>query len=252
MTTDSDFPICIDVDLPAHLQYGSLGTAMKWELWEAGTGPVELSVGFVDDVRSMSNFDRMRDLVKRFAPIWCEYAHVRFLFCDEIGRDPRQADIRISFSQPGNWSYFGKQAKNIPSLYPTMNLGSLRTPLREAEHRRVVLHEFGHALGLVHEHQNPKIRYTDEDGIEHEGIPWDKKAVYDYYKRAYGWDKTKVDDNVFKRYDANILRATEFDPKSIMIYAIQGEFTGGRFEVDWNNDLSEQDKAFIAELYPKP
>lgn len=252
MAAENEQPICIDMDLPAHLQYGSLGTAMKWELWSAGAGPVELTVGFVDDAGAMDNFAKLRDFVKRIAPIWSEHAYARFLFCDETGGDPSQANIRVSFSQPGNWSYIGKQASNIPKPHPTMNLGSLRDRLGEAEYRRIVLHEFGHALGLVHEHQNPNIKYTDENGAVHVGIPWDKKAVYDYYKDTYDWGVTKVDQNVFYRYDTDILRATEFDLASIMIYAIQGRFTGGRFEVGWNNDLSPMDISFIASLYPKP
>lgn len=252
MNSDNDQPICIDMDLPAHLQYGSLGTAMKWDLWQGDGGPIVLSVGFVDSASAIPNFTNCCDLVKRFAPIWSDYAYVRFVFCDEIGRDPADADIRITFSQPGNWSVYGKQAKNVPTPDPTMCLGSLLTPLHEHEYRRIVLHEFGHALGLVHEHQNPNITYTDENGVEREGIPWDKQAVYDFYLQEYGWEQEKVNSNVFERYDANILKATAFDPKSVMIYTIQGKFTGGRFEVDWNNELSEMDKAFIATLYPRP
>ena len=47
-----------------------------------------------------------------------------------------------------------------------MNYGWLTPDSDDDELRRVVLHEFGHALGLIHEHQNP------EGGIE-----WNEPAV---------------------------------------------------------------------------
>ena len=48
-----------------------------------------------------------------------------------------------------------------------MNYGWLTPESAQDEVRRVVLHEFGHALGLIHEHQNPK------GG----GIEWNRDAV---------------------------------------------------------------------------
>ena len=36
-----------------------------------------------------------------------------------------------------------------------MNYGWIDADSPEEELRSVVLHEFGHALGLIHEHQNP-------------------------------------------------------------------------------------------------
>jgi serralysin len=38
---------------------------------------------------------------------------------------------------------------------PTMNYGWMTPDSSDDEVHRVVAHEFGHALGLIHEHQNP-------------------------------------------------------------------------------------------------
>lgn len=53
-----------------------------------------------------------------------------------------------------------------------MNYGWLYPDTPDQEYSRVVLHEFGHALGAIHEHQHPEA-----------AIPWDKPKVYEYYAR---------------------------------------------------------------------
>ena len=47
-----------------------------------------------------------------------------------------------------------------------MNLGWIHDSKSEDELRSVVLHEFGHALGAVHEHESP-----------YASIPWNKEKV---------------------------------------------------------------------------
>jgi hypothetical protein len=104
----------------------------------------------------------------------------------------------------------------------------------------VVTHEFGHAIGCIHEHQNPA-----------NNIPWDKEAVYRYYQGPPNyWTREQVDINLFTRYEADISQFSAFDPQSIMLYPIPNEFTIGDFEVGWNKALSATDKQFIATVYP--
>ena len=50
-------------------------------------------------------------------------------------------------SGQGSWSYLGTDATRVPKESFTMNLGFVDRP--------TVLHEFGHSLGLIHEHQSP-------------------------------------------------------------------------------------------------
>lgn len=120
-----------------------------------------------------------------------------------------------------------------------MNYGWLTTVSTDAEYSRVVLHEFGHALGAIHEHQSPGA------GV----IPWDKEAVYAYYARQ-GWSRSRVDQNIFNRYAAATTNFSVFDAKSIMLYAIPDELTIGSYSVGWNRVLSETDKAFMRSNYP--
>lgn len=120
-----------------------------------------------------------------------------------------------------------------------MNYGWLTSNSPEEEFSRVILHEFGHSLGCIHEHQNPAGK-----------IPWNKEAVYRFYKQR-GWNKVRVDKNLFVKYEADQTQFSEFDQKSIMLYPIPRQLTDGKVEVGWNRQLSKTDKDFIGQMYPK-
>ena len=68
------------------------------------------------------------------------------------------AEIRVSFyADDGSWSAVGHDALNqsyFPPHQPTMKDGWLRDDTDDEEYQRVVLHEFGHALGM-RERQSP-------------------------------------------------------------------------------------------------
>jgi hypothetical protein len=185
-------------------------------------------------VRFLDGDPRVQAKVEQVAHEWSLYANIKFVF----GTDPN-AEIRISFTaDPGSWSYIGQDALNIPKSEPTMNYGWLKLNTDDQEYERVVLHEFGHALGCIHEHQNPATN-----------IPWNKPAVYRYYA-GLGWDKATVDHNLFETYSADHTQFTKFDTQSIMLYPIPKELTDGVFEIGWNTALSVTDKAYIAGIYP--
>jgi hypothetical protein len=104
--------------------------------------------------------------------------------------------------------------------------------------RRTVIHEFGHAIGLLHEHSNPI-----------SGIQWNKDTMYKEYARG-GWDKNTVDAQVFRVYNARYTNGTSYDPKSIMHYPIPRHHTLNGYSVDWNTDISEGDKKLVGMMYP--
>jgi hypothetical protein len=200
--------------------------AITGKLWQPGR---------VLRVRFLDGDPHVHERIPPFSHQWSAHANITF----EFGSDP-DAEIRISFQNQGSWSYLGTDALVIPKSQPTMNFGWLTQATPNDEYQRVVTHEFGHALGCIHEHQNPA-----------GSIPWDREAVYRYYQGPPNyWSREQVDINLFTRYDADISQFSAFDPKSIMLYPIPNEFTIGDFEVGWNKTLSSVDKQFIATIYP--
>ncbi len=121
---------------------------------------------------------------------------------------------------------------------PTMNLGWMSLALPESEARAVVLHEFGHALGLIHEHLNPA-----------QSIDWNFANVKADLRRTQRWDDATINTNMFARFGANDLFSTDVDPASIMMYPIPVHWTNNGFTAPFNTALSELDKALMREIY---
>jgi hypothetical protein len=170
-------------------------------------------------------------IAKEQANWWTEHANLKFEF-----DDAPNAEIRISFdSNDGAWSYVGTDARGIPLNQPTMNLGFLDGGTAG--------HEFGHAIGLAHEHQNPA-----------GGIQWNEPVVI----AALGgppnfWDEATTRHNVLAKYAVDQINGTGFDIDSIMLYFFPAEWTLNGIATKQNDILSALDKSFAAsaKMYPK-
>jgi hypothetical protein len=199
---------------------------------------------------------KAQERVIRIAREWMQYANVTFDF--EEGGAPRACkgdnseDIKVTFEDnKGWWSVPGTNSRGQD---PSMNLQffGVDTPMLkngqaapEGPIRATILHEFGHALGLLHEHQSPNANCDAE-------IDWD--AAYKI-GAGIGWDKGLVDRNFRQLASTTSLNATEVDRKSIMHYSLPPTlFKRGKEStcyVTENLELSEQDRKFIASIYPK-
>ncbi len=257
-TYDESIQMCVDRPLPPEQAAEAARVAIAENPANDPTGrlPREVGVGNIPieeiavligkrwqngrtlRVRFLDGDPAVQQKLQPFAHQWSDFANIHFAF----GNDP-DAEIRISFRDRGrSWSNLGTDALLVPRNQPTMNYGWLTPTSSTDEYSRVVLHEFGHALGCIHEHQNPSAN-----------IPWDREAVYRYYAGPpNNWTRAMVDQNLFRRYGASQTNFSAFDRKSIMLYAIDNALTVGDFSVGWNRVLSPADKQFIGTIYPKP
>ena len=184
-----------------------------------------------------------KKLQERVAAVSKEWvgANMARLFLTFKPMTEKKTDLRIAFQLgKGSWSYLGTYCRQIPEPQATMNFGWIDANSSDVELRSVVLHEFGHALGLIHEHQNPT-----------GGIKWNRDAVVaDLSGPPNNWDPATIENNMFKKYSPGEVSGTDVDPKSIMMYPIPAAWTLDGFSAGFNSELSEKDKTFIRFAYP--
>lgn len=188
------------------------------------------TIGDTIDIAFIGGTTKQRLFVRKYANEWLEYANLRFNWDVPLNK----SDVRISFKEGmGSWSYVGTDALFVNQNQPTMNFGWLDVS--------VVLHEFGHMLGLKHEHQHP------ESGIE-----WDTKQVYrDLSGPPNNWGKNQIYTNVLEKLSIQNITFTSFDMDSIMLYFFPKSWTKNGISFKRNTKLSKLDKQHIAEIYPK-
>lgn len=203
------------------------GGLVKAAKWKPGA---TIRIAFLDGT------EQQRALVKQYAVEWItNLANLKFSWVN----DPAQSDIRISFRYRGSWSVIGTTCKTVPKDQPTMNFGWLTPTVQPSEAKRVILHEFGHALGMIHEHQNPN-----------GGIQWNRDAVIaDLSGPPNNWDLNTIEHNMFDPYDKGEINGTSLDKASIMLYPIPASWTTNGFSAGSNRELSETDRSFIKKEY---
>jgi hypothetical protein len=202
---------------------GAAGT-----LWKPGT---TLTVGFLEKVSAA-----LRDLTLTHARAWCKTANVKFVYSTQ------SPVIRVTFAGEGLWSYLGNGAKVIPQGEPTLCLQgyTVRTPHREW--CRGARHEFGHALGFVHEHARREI--VDRLHVA---------RTIAHFRRTQGWDEAMVRDQILTPLEVRSLWLP--GPAStdcIMCYQFEGTCTKDHRPIPGGLDISADDYAVAGRIYPGP
>jgi hypothetical protein len=194
------------------------------------------------------------DYVIKYASEWSQYGNIYFTRAAW-----NEANIRIRFREEGSYSYVGTDATKYPTAdQHTMNLAF--SFWREPKNMKgTTMHEFGHALGLYHEHNSPNVAYN-----------WDEAQVIADVSR-HGWSENKIRANILNNLLASgkprsAFFLTTFDPQSIMIYPIPKRWVSAADQADpercpdttsryycvaKNYELSDMDKQGIAQFYPR-
>ncbi|MEZ5356880.1 MAG: M12 family metallopeptidase [Bryobacteraceae bacterium] len=224
--------VCFDRILPSELRRPHSGRMMMLpggptraafqiaKLWPNGS---VIRIGFMNGSTAQKN------MVKQFAPQWTQFANLTFQFGDLVG-----AQVRVAFNDDGAWSYIGTDALSIPSNEPTLNLGW--------QDEGVILHEFGHMIGLIHEHQSPIGN----------PIQWNKPVVNAALSGPpNNWPQDVIDHNMYAKYETSQINGSQFDAHSVMLYSFPASWTTNGFHSDPNEVLSAVDKQFSTTVYPQ-
>lgn len=149
------------------------------------------------------------------------------------------SDIRIAFhkNRTGFSSMIGMQAMTRDKNEATIYLEDLDMR-SEKEFRSVVLHQFGHALGLRHELQHPG-----------SGIQWDTVKALEYFNEYYGLSEPQAKNFLFAK--TTVHPGEVYDNASIMVYAVPAHITRNNVTIQWPEKLSEQDKIQMKKFYKR-
>ncbi|QVW24480.1 peptidase M12 [Pseudomonas hormoni] len=184
------------------------------------------------------------EAVKNGASKWLPHVNLKFDFIEmdeeEIfSSDDFLGDIRVDCQEymfgTGGSSSIGTDSRTGDPQASSMTLG---TNFTSPHYESTVIHEFGHALGLVHEHQHP-------DAV----IPWDLEKVYAYYSTV-GYSRDQVDTQVLP-VDRNPGQTyAPYDRHSVMHYEIPSDLTIGNWHQPNPTQISQSDIAFVRKIYP--
>jgi hypothetical protein len=228
----------------APLPSGIIRAAFYTEkLWPKGS---EITISFIGDpsrIKTSPSVDSTEDplesqiknidfreaikkiVTERIQPL----VNLKFVFLPD---KTSTALIRIDFDpNRGSWSLLGTDCQNNKDS-ATMNFAWKDVG--------TVIHEFGHALGMIHEHQNPR----------NNKINWDKEKVYAWAEETQGWSKQDTDTNILNAYDINHINGSDFDPLSVMLYFFPASLTTDNKGTQQNLRLSGNDVLWISRMYP--
>lgn len=196
-------------------------------LWPVGS---TINIAFLD------GSEEDRRLVRSTALEWAEQANVTFSFVADV----EASEARITFREPLG-TYLGTDCLARPKSEPSMRLGLALQVSDTEEQRFLILHDFGHLLGLIHEHQAPNAK-----------LPWKWEEVYGASSGPPNyWTRQAADLNL--RPVANppaAYKSKPFDPRSVMMYKFPDEWLETPLSGKPSGRLSDGDIDFIRRLYP--
>jgi|GEM_PF-1852232 len=209
----------------------------------------------------MGGNDQINLRIAQIASRWTDDPKMSIKFAFTVNGKPRKCDpnakesqIRVSYNKPGYWSLLGQSS----TLYakqdePSLNLEKFdqatdMSVFDKPDVQGVILHEFGHALGLMHEHQSPAADCVNE-------FNWDYLN-----KQLAGppnnWDKQTIETNMAPYVGEDLkLMLTDFDAKSVMLYYFPPDYylkgkQASCYIPSPNDDISATDRETIEFMYP--
>ncbi len=203
---------------------------------------------------------------------------------DAVWKKGSKGNITVTFgtnscsgcSTDASWSMIASESNNSN---PSMNLGFIDPPFKDFVYNKktypytdfkdatrnwcsdqktdcdtnyggggcTCLHEFGHAMGMLHEHQNNLFNSNT--------IKLNKTKVIEYYN-SIGLGQEGAYTNMLEIYDCSKNKGlcnydgSKFDPDSIMLYHLPDDFVIGTNPTKGNFKYSKLDKEWLTKKYP--
>ena len=207
------------------------------------TGKITLNVKFMDGRGAGSAAERR--MVRRYAQDWTHNTPLGKAFAFNFDPKAEVSHVRVGlhWTAGDNSSLVGTEAiaPTVKPDAPTMKIDDV--------HPAVIRHEFGHVLGLRHEHQNPYAK-----------IPWDRDAIYNELGGPpYNWSRPYIDENLLDVYKGSACPGQKsWDPHSIMMYQIWPEFLDPNVPISrnlyreltqGNTLISRRDRECVERIY---
>ncbi len=224
---------------PSSLPMGRVSispTSLLYRFWPWRAGDT-IHVQFLDGALPM--WGKVADLIT--GPYgWNACSSVQFHFCQVQGctqQEPHAA-VRITFAKGSSWSYLGAYGNIHPFTGATMNL-AVDGNTSYGGFCHAVLHEFGHALGLLHEQEHPQ------------GLPWDV-AAFERWHRERGYDVEAARQFWFRSASPDSSVPGPYDPNAIMHYYVPAEWMLDRVSRGGSNNITPRECAWVEHLFGPP
>ncbi|AZF36015.1 hypothetical protein C4J87_1242 [Pseudomonas sp. R1-43-08] len=208
----------------APLNRSKRGVAMPDKLWPQHS---------VLTISLLNMTPEQKALVKHNINAWAPHTNLYFKFTDSPNGDIR---ITADADTRAGWSNVGTDAKKVPLSEPTMGINFTVSPSSVAA---TIQHEFGHAIGLKHEHQHPD-----------RTLDLNRQNIYDEYA-SRGEPSYKAKNDILRPFSRKEVKTSNYDDKSIMHYGIRASHLNSGNPIPRNFKLSEGDKSFVQSLYPE-
>lgn len=145
------------------------------------------------------------------------YVNLNFSFVDFGG------DWLIDDKWAAGGTTYGSGTKN-----PTMHLSN--------SSQFLIIHEFGHALGLMHEMRNPRVDLT-----------WIVSAIQQKYSKG----NIDIYSQIINPLDIEKVKALPFDKNSVMGYPLPGDTNEENVELKPAEEFTDLDKKWLEMTYGK-
>ncbi|GEM_PF-6274655 len=192
-----------------------------------------------------------KKLFKRAVGLWSKYVNLDFQFHslsneeDSIASEFKINTIRVKFNkEEGNFSPLGNNF-NLGRFDKVSYLNIKEDANQKIKFISKSAHELGHALGLMHEHQHPDLKYYSS---EEEMINICKYLFMLNINKPEELKKCKVNLTGITHAEAVEygMQLASFDPHSIMLYSDISNTNKGLNDMS----ISLGDKFFISSEYP--